>query len=208
MNRTLSVVIALAAWFAVIAQFVLMLNNRTAGIGETVLRFISYFTILSNTMVALYYTLRTVRGAVGGWGKAGIHTAVALYIAVVGGVYQVALRHVWQPTGLQWVVDELLHTLIPLLVLLHWWAFATHDKARWAWVPGFLVYPAVYLCWVLLRGELSGFYPYPFIHVADLGWPTTLRNALILVMVFCGMAVLFIGLQRWRARPKGQYHGA
>lgn len=208
MNRPLSVVIALAAWFAVIAQFVLMLNNRTAGIGETVLRFFSYFTILTNSLVALYYTLRSVRGAAGGWGKAGLHTAVALYIAVVGGVYQVALRHVWQPTGLQWVVDELLHTLIPLLVLLHWWAFAAHDKARWGWVPGFLVYPAVYLCWVLLRGEVSGFYPYPFIHVSDLGWPATLRNALILVMVFCGMAMLFIGLQRWRARPNDQDQGA
>jgi hypothetical protein len=201
MNRTFALVIALAAWFAVIAQFVLMLNNRTAGLGETVLRFFSFFTILTNTLVALYYTARMASPATTGgfWGKASLHTAVALYITLVGGVYQVALRQVWQPTGLQWVVDELLHTLVPLLVLLHWWAFAAHDKARWSWIPAFLIYPAVYLGGVLLRGGVSGFYPYPFIHVTDLGWPATLRNAAVLVAVVCGLAVLFIALQRWRA---------
>lgn len=50
----------------------------------------------------------------------GTLTAITAFILIVGLVYQVALRGIWQPTGLQHIVDELLHTIIPLYVFMYW----------------------------------------------------------------------------------------
>jgi hypothetical protein len=43
----------------------------------------------------------------------------ATLILIVGLVYQVVLG-IWNPTGLQYIVDELLHTVIPLFMLGYW----------------------------------------------------------------------------------------
>ena len=37
-------------WFAIITQFILMIENKQADILETVFRFFSFFTILTNIM--------------------------------------------------------------------------------------------------------------------------------------------------------------
>ncbi len=43
-------------WMALIVQFILMMQNRVVGEFETIVRFFSYFTILSNLLVALSFT--------------------------------------------------------------------------------------------------------------------------------------------------------
>jgi len=50
--------------------------------------------------------------------EAGVITAITVYITIVGLVYNVILRFLWKPEGLQFIVDELLHTVIPLLLLV------------------------------------------------------------------------------------------
>ncbi len=193
-HAILQLLIPAAAWFAVIAQFVLMMDNRTTSVAEMVIRFFSFFTILTNTLVAIYFTHR----AIGQKGlrlrlldAEGMLTAVTGYIFVVGLVYQVALRHIWQPTGLQMVVDELLHTVIPMLVLVYWVLHVERAELSWKHIPRYLIYPVVYLVYILLRGALSGFYPYPFIDVGALGLTQTLLNAIVLLVVF---VVLFAGM--------------
>ena len=47
---------ALAGWFAVVTQLYLIISNRTASIPETVMRFFSFYTILTNILVALCFT--------------------------------------------------------------------------------------------------------------------------------------------------------
>ncbi len=44
------------AWFAVIVQFYLNIVNRANPIPEVIMRFFSYFTILTNILVALCFT--------------------------------------------------------------------------------------------------------------------------------------------------------
>ena len=45
-------------WFSIIGQFVLLLQNRQADVFETIIRFFSFFTILTNLLVAIYFTSR------------------------------------------------------------------------------------------------------------------------------------------------------
>ena len=55
-ERAFVVVGALMGWFAVGLQFYLVIVNRVESLPETMIRFFSYFTILTNILVALYFT--------------------------------------------------------------------------------------------------------------------------------------------------------
>src|SRR5690242_8869207 len=98
MKKNLALVFALLGWFAVIAQYVLMFQNRVTGIGEMTIRFFSFFTILTNTLVAVYFTYQALKGArIRAADKPGVLTAITVYITIVGLVYQVVLRWIWSP---------------------------------------------------------------------------------------------------------------
>jgi len=192
MRKKLSLVLALSGWFAVIAQFFLMMGNRIESIGETTLRFFSFFTILTNSLVAFYFTGHFFGKTPPLFKKPGALTAITVYITVVGLVYQIALRHIWQPTGLQKVVDELLHTIIPLLVIIFWYLFEIKSSVRYIQILKWMIYPLAYLIFILIRGYFSGFYPYPFVSVSELGLEKVLLNSSLLLLVFLVIAVVYI----------------
>ena len=205
MKRFFVLVISITGWFAVIAQLVLMYINRTTPVQEMIIRFFSFFTILTNILVSVYFTslLLTATNSGGkNLTRTGSLTAVTVYITVVGLVYQVALRHIWHPEGIQMIVDELLHSIIPTMVILFWLFHERKRELNWKSIPAFLIYPLCYLAFILLRGSISGFYPYPFINVTELGWPETISNILILFGVFVILFFLFIGLGKLISKNK------
>ena len=194
LQRNLSILFAIIVWFAVLAQFYLIIENRVAPVTETIIRFFSFFTILTNILVAVYFTIKALgRDQLD---KAGLLTAITVYITLVGLVYQVLLRHIWQPTGLQMVVDELLHSVNPLLVISYWYLFEKKFFVHYKEVFKWMIYPVVYLVYILTRGSFSGFYPYPFINVSEIGISQTLLNGLFLLLFFYAVSVLFIFIGR------------
>lgn len=120
-------------------------------------------------------------------------TAITVYILVVGLVYQVVLRSLWHPEGLQMWVDELLHTLIPAAVLIFWALYQNFESLKWKSIFVWLIYPLVYLVFVLLRGKVSGFYPYPFVDVAQLGFQKVMTNSAFLLIFFVFISAIIIG---------------
>jgi hypothetical protein len=101
-----------------------MITNRIADVPETIIRFFSFFTILTNTIVAIYFSFQFFNSKRNHWlNRAGVLTAITVYIIVVGLVYQLILRQVWEPTGMQKLVDELLHSINPILVLIFWFLY-------------------------------------------------------------------------------------
>ena len=120
MEKKLSILFAAIVWFAVISQFYLMMENRVTDVPETTIRYFSFFTILTNFMTALYFTFRYWQSNKRHWiYNPGNLTAIMVYILIVGLVYQFILRPIWDPTGLQKFVDELLHSRFssPVLVV-------------------------------------------------------------------------------------------
>ena len=189
--------VALLAWFAVVAQYVLMMENRTVSIPEATIRFFSFFTILTNTLVAVYLTMNCFRKKPKKsrrFQRPGILTAITVYITVVGLVYQVVLRQTWHPTGLQRIVDEMLHTIIPVLFILFWFLYENKARVKWGQIPAWLIYPLVYVIYILARGSASGFYPYPFVDVVEIGYKQVLINCLGLFVVFGTIAAIFVGM--------------
>lgn len=199
MKKKLSIIFATIVWFAVLAQYYLMIENRVASISETTIRFFSFFTILTNSLVAIYFTLvlfKPKNKFVAIIHKPGTLTAITVYITIVGLVYQVILRHLWHPTGLQMIIDELLHTLIPIMVVVYWYLYENKSSVTFNQIPKWLIYPVIYLAFILIRGKFSNFYPYPFVDLGNLGLSKVLINSALLMALFSGLSAIFIRVGR------------
>ena len=199
MKRNVAFIFAALGWFAVITQYYLMLENRTTSVSEATIRFFSFFTILTNILVAIYFsTICFSRNkSVSLINAAGMLTFLTIYITVVGLVYQVALRHLWHPQGMQRLVDELLHSVVPILVILFWYLYEAKNNLKFSQTIKWLSYPLIYFIYILLRGNQSGFYPYPFVDVSVLGFATVIQNALFLLLFFLGLSLAFILIGKW-----------
>lgn len=190
---------AFLAWLAVVLQLILMLENRVFPLPETIVRFFSYYTILTNLLVACCFTALACKRF---WAKPTflaaprVLAATAVYIVIVGAVYNIILRNLWAPQGLQLVVDELLHSVNPLYYLVFWITFIPKAGLKWKHVFPWLIYPLVYFLFILVRGAISGFYPYPFIDVTALGWSRVLLNSAGVTAAFMVMSLIIISVSR------------
>lgn len=197
--------IALSGWFALIVQFYLNLNSGVATVKELLIRYFSYFTILTNLLVAVCATTLFIKPD-SLWGKfftrQNTLTAITVYIFVVGLVYNVVLRFLWNPHGLQMVVDELLHSVIPVLMVFYWLTYVFKNELHYQSILRWLIYPFVYAVFVIFRGNFSGFYPYPFIDVSQLGINKALLNVTILTGLFYLVSVVFVAIGKYLSRGK------
>ena len=195
---------AVTAWVAVLLQLYLMLQNRTETVGETLIRFFSFFTILTNILVAVCLTSVVVRDKKKEdfFSSPITLSAITVYILIVGLVYNLVLRSTWSPQGLQKLVDELLHSVIPVFVFVFWLFFVRKDELKGGIVYRWLLFPFAYLIFILLRGSSSGFYPYPFINVPVIGYTKVINNTLILMGVFLLFSFLLVGLAKLLLRKQ------
>lgn len=198
LNRLFAVIGFITAWFAVIFQYYLLIKNNDSSFLTKTIQFASYFTILTNTLVAIYYTAVLVGDTTKNhWLLLSTTaTAITVYITIVGLVYNLVLRFTWNPQGLQKLVDELLHTFNPLFFIIFWWLFIPKQNLKWQHALAWLIYPLIYFIYILLRGAIAGVYPYPFINVTEHGYGKVLLNSVAILLVFVFFSLLFIAIGR------------
>jgi hypothetical protein len=131
-----------------------------------------------------------------------MQSAIAVYLFIVFVGYNLLLRHIWTPTGLQFWVDELLHDIIPILFLIYWVFFVLKGRLNALHPISWLLYPVLYLLFALMRGAIDGFYPYPFIDVEQSGYRTVLRNSGGLLLAFITGSYLFVAIDKLLYRRK------
>ncbi|QXH99488.1 Pr6Pr family membrane protein [Pseudomonas monsensis] len=203
-RRRLLTLIASLGWAGLSIQLYLIFLARLsvdASLLGGLVSFFSYFTVLTNTLVATVLTCAVTRreSAAQRWFlQPWVSSAIAVSITVVGLAYSLLLRHLWHPQGWQFIADELLHDVMPLLFLGYWWCCVPKGTLRLWHLPLWLIYPLVYFIYALLRGHLLGAYAYPFIDVAVLGYPQVLINAGGILVGFVLIALALIGLDRLR----------
>ena len=198
--------VGVLTWIGLVLQFYLSLRLSLAN-GRSVLGaiafFFSFFTVLTNSLIAFetIFTLTTPKSPAGAFfSSPAVQTGTAIYIAVVGIVYSLVLRELWNPEGAQKLADLLLHDLVPMLYVAWWFLFVPKNGLRWKHAAWWLAYPFAYLVYTMVRGRIAGTYPYPFLDVAALGYARVLANAMVLFAVFLGIGALIIAISRRRAR--------
>ncbi|WP_277963665.1 Pr6Pr family membrane protein [Pseudomonas sp. RIT-To-2] len=204
---------AWVAWLALTVQLLLILQARLADQASLVggvLHFFGYFTILTNTLVAAVLTAAARHegeGAPSFWLRPWVSSGVAASIILVGLAYSLLLRNTWNPQGVQWVVNELLHDIMPPVFVVFWWWCVPKGTLQVRHVVAWSVYPVAYFGYCLLRGNAIGVYPYPFIDVGTLGYGRVLVNALAILLGFVIISLLLVGLDRWRGKRQRQVAG-
>jgi hypothetical protein len=186
---------AIITWFAVVMQLYLNIENRILPIPQTIIKFASYFTILTNILVAICFTCVALQPNKK-WGKFFLRpqaaAAINVYIFVVGLVYNTVLRWQWSPQGLQLIVDNLLHVITPIWFLVYWYAFVPKASLQYKNVWAWLMYPLVYCCYILVRGSITNMYPYFFVDATQYSYGQVFINIAVLVLVFLGLSLLLV----------------
>ncbi|MEZ5416128.1 MAG: Pr6Pr family membrane protein [Vicinamibacterales bacterium] len=209
MRDAMAAVLAVTAWSAVLLQLWLsvglgLANGRS--VVEGVLVYLGYFTVLTNIFVALVLTARLVPSAWTGRRPLSHPQAAACAacsIALVGLGYHALLREVWDPQGLQWLADVMLHYVVPAAYCAFWLLVIPAPALPW-WSPlAWSAYPLAYFAYALARGAVFGTYPYPFIDVTAIGYGQALANAAGLLSGFVVVGWLFLLLQRGVRRAGG-----
>ena len=193
---------AILAWFAIGLQFYIPVPGNL-DLGHTfmasIVQILSYFTILTNLMVALAYSfILLIPNSKPGkfFSQTSVLTSIAVYIGIVGFIYELLLRGRWEPEGLMKVADILLHTVNPILFIIFWFAFVPKQYLRWSLAINWLLYPFIYLIFTLIRGEIMDVYPYHFINVAALGYKQVTINCLWVLLTFLSFSGIFLSVSR------------
>jgi hypothetical protein len=198
--------VALLGWFALLLQLVLAIRLSAAdgrGTLAGIWTYLGYFTILTNLLVALALNAQALDldDRLGRFFRhPGVATAIAANIAVVSIAYNLLLRQLWQPQGWQWLADVLLHDVMPALFLLFWWFVVDKAALRVRQIVSWLWYPLGYLVYVLARGAIDRWYPYPFLDVNAIGYGRVLINACGVGLAFIVIALLLLALARLQLR--------
>lgn len=199
-------VAALIVWAGLLLQYYLLITGQNGGsFAMRTTNFFSYFTIISNILAAIALTAPTVAPAspLGRYfAKPGVRTAIVLYATVTAITYVVILAAQWSPQGLAKLADSTLHHVMPALFLIDWLVFVPKGTLRWGSIPGWLALPFAYGLYSIVRGPMSGFYPYPFMDVPKLGMPAVLVNMGIVALLFVILASGFVLLDRVMKRRR------
>ncbi|KAF1028781.1 MAG: hypothetical protein GAK37_02074 [Pseudomonas sp.] len=123
-------------------------------------------------------------------------SGICVSIIVVGLAYSLLLRHLWHPEGFQFIADELLHDVMPVLFFIYWCTCVPKGTLGLKHIGAWVIYPVAYLAYVLLRGHELGQYQYPFINVDTLGYPQVFVNAAGILAGFVLIALVIVGLDR------------
>ena len=198
--RMLTGIGMLIGWLAVFLQYILLLKqNPDLSLTEATMRFFTFFTILTNILVAVSFSFfcfprPSTRSEF--FLRPNTVAAIALYILMVGATYNIILRNTWHPQGLQKIVDETLHSFIPAYYFFCWLVFFPKASLRWKSILPWMIYPLIYLIVVMARGALTDYYPYPFLMVTKLGFSKVLLNCLFITLAFFFLGSFIVALGR------------
>ena len=159
---------------------------------ERLFHFFSYFTVLTNLLVCLVSATLARDPARDGlvWRVARLSALAG--ITMTGVVHWFLLRMLVDLQGWSLAMDKILHLVVPALALVGWLLFGPRPRIRGAVVVTSLLYPIAWLAYTLVVGAVSGWYPYPFLDVAELG-----ARAVAVACVGLTVALLALSVVMW-----------
>ena len=159
-----------------------------AGAPQRLVECLSYFTELSNVMVALVSTVLSRRGRVGRWGRAA-HLCALMMITVTAVVYAVLIAPTETLSGFALVAYPLQHIVVPIAFVGVVALAGPRGGITWGTLGRALLIPPVWVAYTLARGALVHQYPYGFVNVWRIGYAQVGVN---IVAILSG-ALVFMG---------------
>lgn len=189
------VVVAYRLLFAFLALGAVLwqLSERVFEPGFSAVNFFSYFTVLSNLFIAGIFLASAWIGRRTRL-VALLRGAAVAYMAITGIVYALLLEGL--DTGLvsPWV-NTVLHQIMPVVAVLDWVLVPPKAKLKVSDIRLWLVFPAAFLVYSLVRGGVAGWYPYPFLDPSSSGYWSVAWYSLAVAAGLAGLcwAVVWAG---------------
>ncbi|GCE40717.1 Pr6Pr family membrane protein [Rhodococcus sp. USK10] len=196
------IVRVLRAAFAVYGLIALLwIPLRNAGSADfSTADYLSYFTIESNILAVVVLLIGAVRDPQSRRWQL-FRGATTLYMVITGIVYAVLLANVDVMLQDAWI-NTALHRLLPLVLLLDWVLAPSRVRISDAQSLGWLIFPAVYGGYSLIRGPIVDWYPYPFLDPRDQGYLQLAVTAVVLLLAMALMALAVNAVGRLGARRR------
>lgn len=160
----------------------------------TLVRFFSYFTILSNLLVAVTTTSLALGKDRDSRLWRVLHVDAIVGIALTGIVHWFFLRPLLDLHGNDYLADKLLHVVVPVLAVIGWVVFGPRGRVGRSDLLPSAIYPALYMAWTLVHGAASHWYPYPFTDVGQHGYPIVLVNACAVIALIAALGAVMLAL--------------
>ncbi len=179
----------------IVLQLSVDLIKHKSDVVSELIQYISYFTILTNALVGLYFFVNALfsKTKLGIFmHKATTTTAITVYITVVGLIFNIVLRPIYHPIGLARITNEIMHVITPIGFILYWLWVTPKNELKIQDTYYWLQYPSFYLIYILARGFFTHKYPYPFVNVDAIGLQKVLVNSFMIAGLFFGLSILFI----------------
>lgn len=161
--------------------------------GFSMFNYLSYFSILANFLAAVvlltYATAKLTKRP-----EAGINDlrgAATLYLAGVL-LGTLAIGGDLPPNLFGWAAVYL-HYILPIAVIIDWFADPPVEPPRFKQSLRWLILPAIWVIYTLLHGPFANWYPYPLIDVATYGY---LRVAIYLALATAVAVAIIVLLTR------------
>lgn len=168
---------AAVAIAALVLQLVLVIQGgrvldevEPPALGLRLARFVAYFTIQSNILVAAATVLLARAPSRDGAGLRALRLAATVGITVTGLVHFFLLRPLLDLTGADWLADKMLHMAVPLLAFVGWFAFGPRPRVDGRAIAVAFAWPIAWLAVTLAVAGASRWVPYPFLDFRVEGW--------------------------------------
>ncbi len=172
------------------------------GMALRLLRFIAYFTVQSNVLVAITATALALDPRRDGRSWRAVRLAAIVGITVTGLVHFLLLRPLLDLDGADWLADKLLHMVVPVLAVLGWAMFGPRPRVDGRSIVVALAWPLLWLATVLVIGAATGWYPYPFLDHREDGAGAVAIVSVAVTVLFLALFMLARYLDgRWQPAP-------
>lgn len=93
-----------------------------------------------------------------------------------------------------------------MYLFIYWCFNISKNDLKLKPILNWLLYPIIFLIFILVRGHISGFYPYPFLNVPEIGYEEALLNSCIVFGTTLAMLIflLLIGKTIIKLQTKAQ----
>ncbi len=162
---------------------------------HNVLNTLTYFTVMSNIIVAVTSALLATR-----WPNTTKFNALLLdgliCIIVTAVVYHTMIGPTANPTGWDAISNFFTHTLVPALAVVGWLVFGPRRRFNKLTVELSLVIPIGWLIFTTIRGAVTHYYPYDFVNVNELGYTQVAITCMVIIAMFVALALATIPIDR------------
>lgn len=197
-RRTVGIV-RLAAAGTLTVAIVFQIVEKTVNNDMVPEEYFTFFTILTTFLaivvtaiggvMALHRPVDTIRYTVA-------RMSILSYAVVTAVVYNLLLRGI---PDVGFVVSpwpgEIMHVWIPVVLVLDWLVSPGRPALRWTGLRIVVIFPLVWVVFTLLRGAMTGWYPYPFLEPAT-GWFSVATYIVGIAAFIIGLASLAIFYSR------------